>query len=56
LQVLKPNRVICRIFYRLGLIRSELDTEEALRQGRLLAQATREPIRYIDIVFVALRR
>ncbi|HLG37850.1 MAG TPA: DNA-3-methyladenine glycosylase I, partial [Nitrososphaera sp.] len=55
--VLKPDRVIRRIFYRLGLIESEGESEEQLLkvvyQGHQFAQATNHPIRYIDIVFVA---
>lgn len=53
LPVLKPDRVICRLFYRLGLIEDESDTLAAVRVGRELALATGEPIRYIDIVCVA---
>jgi DNA-3-methyladenine glycosylase I len=55
--VLKPDRVIRRIFYRLGLIESEEETEELLLQavaeGNKFVQVTGLPIRYIDIVFVA---
>lgn len=55
--VLKPDRVIRRIFYRLGLINSEGESEEqfleAFSQGHKFAQETNHPIRYIDIVFVA---
>ena len=50
--VLKPDRVICRIFYRLGLIESEGHTLEAIDQGRRFAEATGHPMRYVDIVFV----
>ena len=53
LPVLKPDRVICRIFQRLGLIE---DTDQLLKtviQGRKFAAATGHPIRYIDIVFVS---
>ena len=53
LPVLKPDRVICRLFFRLGFIEAESDTLGAIRVGRDLAIATGEPIRYIDIVFVA---
>lgn len=58
--VLKPDRVIRRIFYRLGLIESEGEGEEQLLkvilQGQKFAQETGHPIRYIDIVFVAYGR
>lgn len=50
--VLKPDRVICRIFYRLGLIDSVDDIEEAIREGKKFGEATGKPIRYIDIIFV----
>jgi DNA-3-methyladenine glycosylase I len=53
LPVLKPDRVICRIFERLGLINSRDQYLEAIVQGRKFAEATGHPIRYIDIVFVA---
>ena len=53
LPVLKPDRVICRIFERLGLIESREHIFEAILQGRKFAEATGLPIRYIDIVFVA---
>jgi len=51
--VLKPDLVICRIFKRLGIINDEGDLLEVIRQGRMFAEATKLPIRYIDIVFVA---
>jgi DNA-3-methyladenine glycosylase I len=53
LPVLKPDRVICRIFERLGLIKNREQYLETIIQGRKFAEATRHPIRYIDIVFVA---
>jgi len=53
LPVLKPDRVICRIFERLGLINSREQYLEAIIQGRNFAEATGHPIRYIDNVFVA---
>jgi DNA-3-methyladenine glycosylase I len=52
LNVLKPDRVICRIFTRLGLIRDEKSLEEAIEVGRAIARATKLPIRYVDIIFV----
>lgn len=51
--VLKPDRVICRIFHRLGLTESEGQLLKTVIQGRKFAEATGLPIRYIDIVFVA---
>jgi DNA-3-methyladenine glycosylase I len=52
LPVLKPDRVICRIFRRLGLIESDEHHLKAITEGRKFAEATGHPIRYIDIVFV----
>lgn len=51
--VLKPDRVICRIFQRLGLIEGDKQLLKTVIRGRKFAQATGYPIRYIDIVFVA---
>ena len=55
--VLKPDRVISRIFYRLGLIDDETESEDQLVKanvvGHRFVEATGYPIRYIDIVFVA---
>ncbi|MFW6116306.1 MAG: DNA-3-methyladenine glycosylase I [bacterium] len=53
LRVLKPDRVICRIFKRLGLIRSTDLILKTVVEGRAFACATGYPIRYIDKVFVA---
>ncbi len=57
LPVLKPDRVIRRIFYRLGLIESESEDEanllSTIEQGQRFSLAAQQPIRYIDIVFVA---
>lgn len=57
LPVLKPDRVVCRIFYRLGLLDSESGNEDqllkAVEVGRQFALATGHSIRYIDAVFVA---
>ena len=52
LPVLKPDRVVCRMFQRLGLIESESDHLDAIRVGREIAEATGQPIRYVDAVFV----
>jgi DNA-3-methyladenine glycosylase I len=51
--VIKPDRVICRIFRRLGLIESDEQLLKTVIQGRKFAMATGHPIRYIDVVFVA---
>jgi DNA-3-methyladenine glycosylase I len=55
--VLKPDRVVERIFKRIGLVPESLHDSDALylaliQEGRKFAQATEYPIRYIDIVFV----
>lgn len=52
LNVLKPDRVIARIFYRLGLIATENELFEAVKIGRSFSLATKIPIRYIDVIFV----
>jgi len=52
LNVLKPDRVISRIFSRLGLIEYEKDLFGAVKVGRAFSMATNLPIRYIDIIFV----
>jgi DNA-3-methyladenine glycosylase I len=51
--VLKPDRVLCRIIYRLGLVDSEEDLLGVIAAGRKFSSATGLPIRYIDIIFVA---
>ena len=52
LNVWKPDRVICRILYRLGLINDKNDIEKAVKVGREIGIKVKLPIRYIDIVFV----
>ncbi len=52
LPVLKPDRVITRIFKRLKLIENEKQYLKTIIQGRKFSQATNYPIRYIDIIFV----
>jgi DNA-3-methyladenine glycosylase I len=52
LNVIKPDRVLCRIFNRLGLIENINDTKQAVQVGKLFAKATNYPIRYVDIIFV----
>lgn len=52
LPVLKLDRVITRIFKRLGLIENEKQLLKTVIQGRKFAEATKLPIRYIDIIFV----
>jgi len=53
MRVLKPDRVVCRIFQRLGFIESEQQLLKTVIQGRKFAHATGHPIRYIDIIFAA---
>jgi DNA-3-methyladenine glycosylase I len=50
--VLKPDRVMLRIFKRLGLIETDKQLLKTVIQGRKFAEATEYPIRYIDIIFV----
>lgn len=52
LNVLKPDRVICRIMFRLGMIRDEEDIDGVIQLGRHMSTATGHPIRYTDIVLV----
>lgn len=52
LPVIKPDRVICRILERLGLLKSQNKLQEAVIQGKKFADACNLPIRYIDIIFV----
>jgi len=53
LPVLKPDRVIARIFRRLGLVEYERQHLKTVIHGDKFAKATGFPHRYIDIVFVA---
>lgn len=50
--VLKPDRVITRIFKRLGLIEDEKQLLKTVIHGRKFSEATNYPIRYIDIILV----
>jgi DNA-3-methyladenine glycosylase I len=50
LNVWKPDRVICRILFRLGLTNDEDNIEQAIMAGKEFARQLKEPIRYIDIV------
>lgn len=52
LPVLKPDRVLTRIFHRLGLVEDEHQLLKTVLQGRKFAAAAGLPIRYVDIVFV----
>lgn len=52
LNVLKPDRVICRIFSRLGFIDNQSNIAQTIKAGKDIAIATGYPIRYIDIIFV----
>lgn len=54
LPVLKPDRVIMRVFSRIGLIKSDDPPSKAIDIGLKVAQETGHPIRYIDIIFVQL--
>jgi DNA-3-methyladenine glycosylase I len=51
--VLKPDRVVRRIFSRLGLADEDAAAAVMINEGRKFAEATGLPIRYIDIVLVA---
>jgi len=57
LPVLKPDRVVVRIFHRLGFLPDESTEEQALLHaievGQKFVEATGYPIRYVDMVFVA---
>ncbi len=50
--VLKPDRVILRIFKRLGLIENEKQFLKTIVLGRKFAEAIGQPIRYVDIILV----
>ena len=56
LPVLKPDRVIERIFKRLGLVADNLANDplylSLIHEGRKFAEATGHPIRYVDSIFV----
>lgn len=54
LNVLKPDRVICRLFYRLGLLDHPELRLRAILEGRKFAAATGHAIRYVDIVLVTI--
>lgn len=49
---LKPDKVIRRIFYRLGLVDDENNLEKCIDIGRDISKKLGIPIRYIDIIFV----
>lgn len=50
--VLKPDRVITRIFRRLGLIDHDKQYLKTVYHGRNFAKETGYPIRYVDIILV----
>lgn len=52
MDVLKPDRVITRIFYRLGLIRHEQELFRTILIGKKIADSISKPIRYVDIILV----
>lgn len=49
---LKPDSVVRRIFFRLGLIDDENDIKKTIEIGRKISEQLNLPIRYIDIIFV----
>jgi DNA-3-methyladenine glycosylase I len=53
LPALKPDRVVCRVFYRLGIIKNKDQLLTAVLQGRTIAKITGNSVRYIDRLFVA---
>lgn len=53
LPVLKPDRVIVRIFRRIGLIENEKQLLKTIIHEKKFAIATENSIRYIDIIFVS---
>ena len=52
LNVLKPDRVITRIFFRLGLINNEKEYWETVKVGIKISKIINKPIRVTDILFV----
>jgi DNA-3-methyladenine glycosylase I len=52
LQVLKPDRVITRMFKNFGLIENENQLLKKVIQGRNMSEAVNYPIRVIDIIFI----
>lgn len=52
LNVIKPDRVIMRIFKRLSLINDDKDILKAIEIGRQMSKSTGYPIRYIDVILV----
>jgi DNA-3-methyladenine glycosylase I len=52
LPVVKPDRVLHRIFYRLGLIDHKNDLDGVIEEGLKFSRATGHPFRYIDVIFV----
>ena len=53
LPVLKPDRVICRLLYRLGLLENEKQLFKAVLVGRRLAALCGRSVRYVDRILVA---
>ena len=52
LNVWKPDRVMCRILDRIGLLTDRNDIDQAVLIGKRFAKKIGLPIRYIDIVMV----
>lgn len=50
--VIKPDRVICRIFSRLGLVNDESDLDSVLAVGSRMVRETELPTRYVDLILV----
>lgn len=50
--VIKPDRVICRIFSRLGLVTDESDLDSVLAVGSRMVRETGLPTRYVDLILV----
>lgn len=53
LPVLKPDRVICRLLYRLGLLENEKQLFKTVLLGRRIAALSGRSVRYVDRVLVA---
>jgi len=53
---IKPDVHVMRVLHRLGLVRTtgERSYQDAVRIGRLIADAVDVPIRYVDTVLVSL--
>lgn len=52
LNVVKPDRVLNRVFNRIGLISNDNENEKIIKICQEISKSTNEPIRYIDLIFV----